>query len=50
MDRIEVKVGQKVDKGERIGTVGSIGQSTACHLHLTLYENGRASDPLEYIK
>ena len=45
MDRIEVKVGQKVGKGERIGTVGSTGLSTACHLHLTLYKNGRASDP-----
>ena len=50
MDAIQVQVGQKVTKGERIGTVGSTGLSTACHLHLTLYKNGRASDPLEYIK
>jgi len=50
MDKIEVKVGQRVAKGERIGTVGSTGLSTACHLHLTLYKNGRASDPLEYIR
>lgn len=50
MDKIEVKPGQRVAKGERIGTVGSTGLSTACHLHLTLYKNGRASDPLEYIR
>ncbi len=50
MSKIEVKVGQKVDKGDRIGTVGTTGLSTGCHLHLTLYKNGRASDPLEYIK
>ncbi|MEA5055162.1 MAG: M23 family metallopeptidase [Propionicimonas sp.] len=50
MSKIEVKVGQKVDKGQRIGTVGTTGLSTGCHLHLTLYKNGRASDPLEYAK
>lgn len=50
MDTIRVKVGERVAKGERIGTVGSTGLSTACHLHLTLYKNGRASDPLEYLK
>lgn len=50
MDAIAVKVGQRVTKGEQIGTVGSTGLSTACHLHLTLYKNGRASDPLEYVK
>jgi murein DD-endopeptidase MepM/ murein hydrolase activator NlpD len=44
-----VKVGQKVDKGELIGHVGSTGLSTACHLHFTLYKNGRGSDPMEYI-
>ncbi|MCW5954528.1 MAG: M23 family metallopeptidase, partial [Propionibacteriaceae bacterium] len=50
MNKIEVKVGQKVNKGDRIGTVGTTGLSTGCHLHLTLYKNGRASDPLDYIK
>ncbi len=49
MTSFVVKVGQKVDKGELIGHVGSTGLSTACHLHLTLYKNGRGSDPMEYI-
>jgi murein DD-endopeptidase MepM/ murein hydrolase activator NlpD len=44
-----VKVGESVDKGQLIGHVGSTGLSTACHLHLTLYKNGRGSDPMEYI-
>ena len=50
MSEIEVKVGQKVNKGDRIGTVGTTGLSTGCHLHFSLYKNGRASDPLEYAK
>lgn len=49
MDGIEVKVGQQVNKGDRIGTVGSTGLSTACHLHLTLYKDGQATDPLKYL-
>lgn len=49
MTSFVVKVGQKVDKGELIGHVGSTGLSTACHLHFTLYKNGRGSDPMEYI-
>lgn len=50
LDKALVKVGQRVKKGDRIATVGSTGLSTACHLHLTLYKNGRGSDPLAYVK
>ncbi len=50
MDAITVKVGEKVRKGDPIGTVGNTGLSTACHLHLSLYKDGRGSDPLEYVK
>lgn len=49
MSKIYVKVGQEVDKGERIGTVGNTGLSTGCHLHLSLYKNGANRDPLEYV-
>lgn len=49
MDRIEVSVGQRVEKGERIGTVGSTGSSTACHLHFSVYKNGSVKDPLPYL-
>ncbi len=49
MTSFVVKVGEKVDKGQLIGHVGSTGLSTACHLHFSLYKNGRGSDPMEYI-
>jgi len=49
MTSFVVKAGEKVDKGQLIGHVGSTGLSTACHLHFSLYKNGRGSDPMEYI-
>ncbi|MFT4216149.1 MAG: M23 family metallopeptidase [Micropruina sp.] len=50
MDKITVKVGQKVHKGELLGTVGNTGISTACHLHFSVYEDGKGVDPLPYLK
>ena len=50
MTRFIVTVGQRVNKGDLIGYVGSTGLSTACHLHLSLYKDGVGSDPLEYVK
>ena len=44
-----VKVGQKVDKGDLVGHVGSTGLSTACHLHFSAYEDGHGMDPMKYI-
>lgn len=38
-----LKVGDKVRKGQLIGYVGSNGQSTGPHLHLTIYELGYRS-------
>jgi len=50
MTDVEVSEGQQVAKGDLLGTVGSTGLSTACHLHLSLYKDGVNSDPLEYVK
>ena len=50
MDTIAVQVGQKVHKGELLGTVGNTGISTACHLHFSVYVNGKGVDPVPYLK
>lgn len=46
---INVKKGQKVKRGEQIGTVGSTGLSTAPHLHYEILINGAAVNPLRYM-
>jgi len=45
-----IKQGRIVRKGELIGYVGSTGLSTGSHLHLGLYRNNVAIDPLKVIK
>ena len=50
MNTIAVKTGQKVHKGELLGTVGNTGISTSCHLHFSVYVNGKGVDPVAYLK
>lgn len=44
-----VRSGERVDRGEVIGYVGTTGSSTGCHLHFELYRNGTAVDPMRYL-
>jgi murein DD-endopeptidase MepM/ murein hydrolase activator NlpD len=48
MDLQNVKVGQRVKRGETIGFVGSTGKSTAPHVHYEVHINGKAIDPVHY--
>jgi len=48
--RRKVKVGEHVRKGQVIGYVGSTGRSTGPHLHLGIYKNGRAINPVQMVK
>jgi murein DD-endopeptidase MepM/ murein hydrolase activator NlpD len=50
LDSIDVKVGQTVAKGQKIGVMGQTGDSTGIHLHLEVYENGQLKNPMDYLK
>ncbi len=47
---IAVKVGEKVVVGQKVGSVGSTGNSTGPHLHWELYLNGIIRDPAVVVK
>lgn len=42
---IFVKEGQKINRGEVLGTLGSTGRSTGPHLHYEIRKDGRAVNP-----
>ncbi|MEE4205161.1 MAG: peptidoglycan DD-metalloendopeptidase family protein [Erythrobacter sp.] len=45
MSRMAVNRGQRVERGQIIGYVGSTGLSTGPHLHYEMYRGGRAINP-----
>jgi murein DD-endopeptidase MepM/ murein hydrolase activator NlpD len=50
MSATSVTQGVYVSQGSKIGEVGSTGYSTGPHLHFAIYKNGRAVNPLDFLK
>jgi murein DD-endopeptidase MepM/ murein hydrolase activator NlpD len=48
-DDIYVRVGQRVQRGTKIASVGSTGRSTGPHLHYQVKAQGRTVNPSDYI-
>lgn len=50
LSEIRVKVGDRVERGDRIGGMGSTGRSTGTHLHYEVRVGGQPVNPLRYIE
>jgi len=49
LSKINVRRGQKVKRGQKIGTMGSTGSANGTHLHFEVRVSGRAVDPRYFL-
>ena len=50
LSRIHVKPGQRIERGQKIGRVGSTGRSTGPHLHYEIRKGGKAINPSRFLE
>jgi len=50
MRSVQVRQGQRVNRGDLIGQMGSSGRSTGVHLHFEIRRGGAFDNPLSYLK
>jgi murein DD-endopeptidase MepM/ murein hydrolase activator NlpD len=49
LEGVSVRAGQRVRRGDVIGSVGSSGRSNAPHLHYEVWQDDKAQNPIHYI-
>jgi murein DD-endopeptidase MepM/ murein hydrolase activator NlpD len=48
-ERLSVRVGDRVRRGQMVAAAGSTGNSSAPHVHFEIRKNGMPVDPLQYL-
>jgi LysM repeat protein len=49
LGKIVVRIGDQIERGELIGTVGRSGNARGTHLHFEVHQNGARVNPLQYL-
>lgn len=50
LNHLDVKAGQKVSRGDILGTMGRSGNATGVHLHYEVRRNGKPVNPQPYLR
>lgn len=50
LSRVDVRTGQRIEQGQRVGAVGMTGWSTGPHLHFEFRVHGQHQDPVRVAK
>ena len=50
LNKIHVKVGERIARGDHIGDMGNTGRSTGVHLHYEVRQSGKPVNPMTFIK
>jgi murein DD-endopeptidase MepM/ murein hydrolase activator NlpD len=50
MNHVQVKPGQKVSRGDILGTMGRSGNATGVHLHYEVRLGGKPVNPQPYLR
>jgi len=49
LNAIDVQLGDRLERGDAVGKMGSTGRSTGTHLHYEVWHSGRALDPKVFL-
>jgi murein DD-endopeptidase MepM/ murein hydrolase activator NlpD len=50
LSAVQVQIGQRVNRGDVLGQMGSTGRSTGVHLHFEIHHGGVFDNPLSYLR
>lgn len=50
MSRVSVKAGDRIERGQQVGKMGSTGRSTGSHLHYEVRIDGKAVNPIPFMR